>query len=140
MSAEGKGGPSVTPKWSDAWAAGAHNVVTYFTNATDLRGTALRFGKQGGGRRIGVSVVLAGFLAPYFRAEGIGRGLVVSSGEPWSYTMPHVRHRGNKALFANFAQTSFSKVRWVAPGEYDVLVTWLTRGEEPSCRQKRTRL
>ena len=22
MSAEGKGGPSVTPKWSDAWAAG----------------------------------------------------------------------------------------------------------------------
>ena len=25
-------------------------------------------------------------------------------------------------------------------GEYDVLVTWATRGEGPSCRQKRTRL
>ena len=24
-------------------------------------------------------------------------------------------------------------------GEYDVLVTWATRGEGPSCRQKRTR-
>jgi hypothetical protein len=45
-----------------------------------------------------------------------------------------------KVNSANFAQTAFSKVRWAAPGEYDVLVTWATRGEGPSCRQKRTRL
>ena len=47
-------------------AAGAHNVVTYFTNATNLRSTALRHGKQGGGRGIGVSAMLAGLLSPRF--------------------------------------------------------------------------
>ena len=28
---------------------------------------------------------------------------------------------------------------WAAPGKYDVLATWATRAEGPSCRQKRTR-
>src|SRR5919107_1584459 len=32
---------------------------------------------------------------------------------------------------ANFAFTAFSEVRWAAPGEYDVLVTWATRGRVP---------
>src|SRR5919107_4237610 len=32
---------------------------------------------------------------------------------------------------ANFAFTEFSEVRWAAPGEYDVLVTWATRGRVP---------
>ena len=36
----------------EAVVTGAHNVVTYFSNATNLRGTALRFGEPGGGRRI----------------------------------------------------------------------------------------
>jgi hypothetical protein len=47
----------------EAAATGAHNVVTYFTNATDLRGTALCCREPGRGRRIGVSAAQAGSQA-----------------------------------------------------------------------------
>ena len=78
--ADVKGRGYVEPALAMA-AAGVHNVVTYFSNATNLRGTALRSGEPGGGRGIGVIAMLAGLLALRFRAQGIGRGLLVSSGE-----------------------------------------------------------
>ena len=111
MDVEGKGGASVTSKRPDAWTAGAHNVVTYFPNIRDLRGMALRSGEPGGGCRIGMSAMLACLLALCFHAQG-------SAGVFWSprvnrerYTTPHMRHRGNRAVFANFTQTVFSEVR-----------------------------
>jgi hypothetical protein len=48
-------------------ATGGHNIVTYFTNATNLRGEALCSGEPGGGRGIGVSAMQASLLFPRFR-------------------------------------------------------------------------
>ena len=45
-------------------------MVTYFTNATNLRATALCCGEPGRGRGIGVSATLAGLLSPCFRRAG----------------------------------------------------------------------
>jgi hypothetical protein len=46
-------------------------ALTYYTNATvlrtNLRGPALGTGGLGGGRRIGVSAMLAGWLSPRLR-------------------------------------------------------------------------
>src|SRR5918995_6361490 len=50
----------------------------------------------------------------------------------WSTYLEPVRARTSEnAQNANFALTEFSEVRWAAPGEYDVLVTWATRGRVP---------
>ena len=65
-----------------------------------------------------MSAVLGGFLAPRACVLGGSAGVFrpprVNSER---YAMAHVRHGGNKALFANFAQTEFSEVRhtWQRP-------------------------
>ena len=52
-----------------------------------------------------------GLVGPVLPCSGDPQG---SSGHPRvnreGYTMAHMRHRANKALFANFAQTEFSAV------------------------------
>jgi hypothetical protein len=103
----------------EAVVAGRHNVVTYFTNATDLgtqlRGVALRSGWPGGGRRTGVIAMLAGLFSPSFcRTQESLWGLAVTSGQPRgpndaraSMRPPSIGRSTRKTSAANFAQTAF---------------------------------
>jgi hypothetical protein len=66
--------------------AGGHNVVTYFTTATDLRaqlrGTALRSFGQGTGPRVGVNAVPTSFRSVRFyelRHDGVLRSCAKNS-------------------------------------------------------------
>jgi hypothetical protein len=96
-------------------AAGAHNVVTYFTNATDLRGKALRPGEPGGGPTIGVSAMQAGFLSPCLpRTQENRLGLPIISDRPIgrddtraSMRPTSVQRSPRKTSAANFALTGF---------------------------------
>lgn len=75
-------------KWVlEVGAVGAHNIVTYFTDATKLRGTAVRSWDPGGGCRIGVSAMHAGFLFPCLcRTEENLLDQPISSAQPRGQT------------------------------------------------------
>src|SRR5918997_875646 len=44
---------------------------------------------------------------------------------------PERRAERPSPIFQTVSEGGFSELRWAAPGEYDVLVTWATRGEVP---------
>jgi len=106
--------------------SGEHRTLTYFTKATDwrthLRDASLRSGWPGGGRRIGVSAVLADFMASCFRPPGDRPGRAGPLQRTQKGTRctciraALVRRSAPKTSTPRFVGTEFSELRGVRLG------------------------
>ena len=114
-----RGGVGYAKRALEVAAAGVHNVVTYSKNATEPRGTALRYGKQGGGCKIGVSAMQAGLSFPGLRrTEEDLSDPPISPGQPRgpndaraSGRLTSTHRSTRKTSAAKFVHKAYSKTR-----------------------------